>query len=149
MSENSELEVGYRREGDDVHVLTLGIPALPEIRIDYTGIPIEDRGGTAARLLAAAALYCFSSTVGAALKGRGAEIKTLEGTAVASKGKDMYYRTKVTDIKISLNVEVDEKSAALVQKAEQIADRGCFITYSISEGIDVEHLVTCPVAQPA
>ncbi|MHB1135069.1 MAG: OsmC family peroxiredoxin, partial [Chloroflexota bacterium] len=99
MAEDTKLEVNYRRESDDVHVLELSCAALPELRIDYTGIPIEDRGGTAARLLAAAALYCFSSTVGAALKGRGAEIKTLEGTAVASKGKDMYYRTKVTDIK--------------------------------------------------
>jgi len=143
--ENSRLEVGYRREGDDVHVLELNCAALPRLRIDYTGIPIEDRGGTAARLLAAAALYCFSSTLGSALKSRGAHIEALTGNAVATKGRDDYYRTKITDIKISVDVRIPPEEAPILDKCEQIAERGCFITYSINEGIEVEHQIACPV----
>jgi organic hydroperoxide reductase OsmC/OhrA len=147
MSEgNDHLEVNYRREGDDVHVLQLNCDALPELRIDYTGIPVEDRGGTAARLLAAAALYCFSSTLGSALKSRGAHVESLAGHAVATKGRDDYYRTKLTDIKISLEVCLPPEEAPILDKCEQIADRGCFITYSLNEGIEVAHTIACPVS---
>lgn len=146
MSEgNDHLEVNYRRESDDVHVLELNCAALPELRIDYTGIPVEERGGTAARLLAAAALYCFSSTLGSALKARGAHVESLTGSAVAIKGRDDYYRTKLTDIKLSVDVCLPPAEAPILDKCEQIAERGCFITYSLTEGIEVEHRIACPV----
>lgn len=145
MSADNEITVTYRREGDDVHVLELNSPVLPELRIDYTGIPVEDRGGTAARLLAAAALYCFSSTLGSALKSRGAHVEGLTGEAVAIKGRDDYYRTKITDIKLKVEVRIPPEEAPILEKCEQIAERGCFITYSINEGIEVEHNIACPV----
>jgi uncharacterized OsmC-like protein len=141
MAEDSEITVGYRREGDDIHHLLLGSDAVDDIRIDYTGIPNDQRGGTASKLLCAAALYCFASTFASALKARGARIESLSAKAVANKGRDDYYRTKLQDIRIEVDVDLGDTELPILEKCEKIMQRGCLVTYSLSEGIEVEHAI--------
>lgn len=141
MEEEKEIIVTYKREGDDGHCLCLGTAALPDIRIDYTGIPKDARAGTAQRLLAASALYCFASTLGAALAARGVTIKSLTGRALSEKEKDEYYRTKVGNIQIEIEVDVNDADLPTLEKCEKIMENGCLITYSLNQGIEVEHTI--------
>lgn len=141
MEEEKEIMVTYQREGEDGHRLTLGTPAIPEIRIDYTGIPKDARAGTAQRLLCASALYCFASTLGSALAARGATIKSLTGRAVSEKDKDEYYRTKVSNVQIEVEVDVNDGDLPTLEKCEKIMENGCLITYSLNQGIEVEHTI--------
>jgi uncharacterized OsmC-like protein len=141
MEEEKEIIVTYKREGDDRHCLCLGTSAVPDIRIDYTGIPRDARAGTAQRLLAASALYCFASTLGSALAARGATIKSLTGRAVSEKDKDEYYRTKVSNIRIEVEVDVNDGDLPTLEKCEKIMENGCLITYSLTQGIEVEHAI--------
>ena len=136
-----EVVVEYRRDGDDKHILSLNSKAVPEIRIDYTGIPKDARAGTAQRLLAASALYCFASTLGAALAARNATIRSLTGRAVSEKDKDEYYRTKVSNIQIEVEVDVNDGDLPTLEKCEKIMENGCLITYSLNQGIEVEHTI--------
>lgn len=141
MQEEKEVVVEYRREGDNQHILTLGTAAIPEIRIDYTGIPKEQRAGTAQRLLAASALYCFASTLGSALSARNVAIRSLTGKATSEKEKDDYYRTKVSRIQINIEVDVAESDLPTLEKCAKFVENGCLITYSIGQGIEVEHTI--------
>lgn len=141
MAEEKEVVVEYRRDGDDKHILFLNTKAIPEIRIDYTGIPKDARAGTAQRLLAASALYCFASTLGGALATRNAIIKSLTGRAVSDKDKDEYYRTKVNNIQIEVEVDVNDGDLPTLERCEKIMENGCLITYSLNEGIEVEHTI--------
>ncbi len=141
MDDEKEVAVEYRREGDDRHILALGSKAIPEIKIDYTGIPKDERAGTAQRLLAASALYCFASTLGSALAARGATIKSLTGRAVSEKDKDEYYRTKLSNIRIEVEVDVNDGDLPTLEKCEKIMENGCLITYSLNQGVEVEHAI--------
>ncbi|MCL4466816.1 MAG: OsmC family protein [Chloroflexi bacterium] len=147
MAEDSEITVGYRREGEDIHHLLLGSDAVEDIRIDYSGIPSDQRGGTASKLLCAAALYCFASTLASALNARGARIESLTARAVARKGRDDYYRTKLQDIRIEVDVDLDQEDLPILEKCDKIMQRGCLITYSLTEGIEVEHAIR--LSEPA
>jgi uncharacterized OsmC-like protein len=141
MMAEETLSVLYSREGTDSHLLVLGSPALQDLRIDYAGLPEEARGGTATRLLCAAALYCFASTLGSALTARGARVRSLTGRVTAVKGRDDYYRTRIKRLRIEVDVDLHPEDLPLLAKCEEIAERGCLMTYSLSEGIAVEHIV--------
>jgi uncharacterized OsmC-like protein len=141
MNEEKEITVEYRREGDDQHILALGSKAIPDIKIDYARIPKDERAGTAQRLLTASALYCFASTLGSALSARSVTIKSLTGRASSEKEKDDYYRTKVSRIQIDIEVDLPESDLPTLEKCAKFVENGCLITYSIGQGIEVEHTI--------
>ncbi len=56
MDAEKEILVKYERQGEDRRSLFMGSEGLPNISIDCTGIPQDQRAGTASRLLCASAL---------------------------------------------------------------------------------------------
>ena len=142
MSDNDEIMVEYTRKGNDAHDLLFHSGALPDMHIDYTGIPTKQRGGTAVKLLCASALYCFAATLGSALTARKANVKSLKGRAFARKDQDEFFRTKVTEIKIEIGVEIEDEDLPILKKCERILDRGCLVTYSLEDAIEIEHEIT-------
>jgi len=141
MTEN-EITVTYSRTSIDEHLLNMGSESLPDVQIDYKGIPKENRGGNSVRLLGASCLYCFAGTLGTALQARGAEVKSMNGRVSMVKGKDEIRRTKVTDMTISIEVEIDDKDEATLEKCKKIMDRGCLLTYSLDDAIDIEYEIS-------
>ncbi len=138
----SEITVEYVREGEDLHRLITGSGALPEIRIDYSNIPPDERGGNAVRLLCASNLYCFAGTLASALTARGADVKSMAGKATALKEKDEIRRTRITEITISIDVELDDKDMPVFEKCKKIMQRGCLITYSLEDAIEIEYEIS-------
>lgn len=135
-------EVTYERLDADKHVMHMDSPSLPDISIDYTGIPLEERGGTSVKLLGAASLYCFAATLGAALTARGADVKSLRGSVSLEKGRDEIRRTKVTDMTLSVEVDIDDKDEPILEKCRKIMERGCLITYTLEESIEIEYEIS-------
>ena len=133
--------VKYIRVNHDEHLISMGSKALADIHINYRGIPKEERGGTSVELLGAACLYCFAATLGSALTARGAGVKSLSGSLELVKGKDEIRRTKVTDIRISVEVEIGDKDEPILEKCKKIMDRGCLLTYTLEDAIDIEYQV--------
>jgi uncharacterized OsmC-like protein len=131
--------IGYERAGDDAHILRMDSDALSDIHIDYSGIPKESRGGTSVKLLGASCLYCFAATFASALTGRGIEIKSMKGRVSLDKDKDDVFRTRISRMKITLDVEIDEKDSDVFEKCRKIMERGCLLTYTLEEAIDIEH----------
>jgi uncharacterized OsmC-like protein len=136
---SSKITVDYVRDGEDRHRLIMGSDAFPEITIDYSTVPPDKRGGNAVRLLCASNLYCFAGTLAAALTARGAHVRSMTGKATALKEKDEIQRTKVTEIKITVQVEIDEQDTPVLDKCRKIMQRGCLITYSLEDAIEIEY----------
>jgi osmotically inducible protein OsmC len=139
--QGEEIRVEYLRQGDDIHHLQMGQSSLGDITIDYTGIPPKDRTSTAAKLLCASVIYCYASTLAAAMNVRGAQIKSLTGRAIATKGKDVFYKTKVNQITVELDVEIDDAHLPILEKCKRIMENGCLISYSVDQGIEVQHVI--------
>jgi organic hydroperoxide reductase OsmC/OhrA len=136
-----EIVVEYERDGETSHCLNWGSKAMPDLRIDYTGIPLPERGGTANRLLCASALYCYASTLAAAMTVRGVKNLRLKGKAVSETVKDEFQRTKIGKIKIEVIVSLEDKYLPVLDKCRKIMEKGCFITSSLESGITFEHSI--------
>jgi len=139
MADKNEVMVEYRRESPDIHSLVMSSKALPDIRIDYTGIPQDQRGGTSLKLLAGSILYCFAATLNSALTARGAKVWSLRGCAKAVKGKDEILRTKVKEVAIDIEVALDDKDEPILERCKAIMERGCLVSYSLEESFEVEY----------
>jgi len=139
MTEDDTYTVTYQDTGPDEHLVTLGSEALTDIRIDYTDLPEDRRRGTAVKLLCASTLYCFAYTFRSALLARGATVKALTGQATAVKEKDDMFRAKVTRIRITLTVDIDDQDLPILAKCKSIMKQGCLVTHSVREAIDIEY----------
>jgi uncharacterized OsmC-like protein len=135
------IRVSYRREGDDIHCLTLGSTALPDFKIDYSGIAKSERAGTATKLLCSAILYCFASTLASALISRGASVKSLAGSATATKARDSYHRTKIGDIRLEIEVDIDDADLPILDRCRDLMEQGCLVSYSVNQGIEIDHVI--------
>jgi uncharacterized OsmC-like protein len=133
--------VQYKRVSDDEHLINFGNQTLPDIHIDYKGIPKEERGGTSVKLLGASCLYCFAATLGSALTARGAEVRSISGSVEMLKGKDEIRRTKVTEMNISVEVEIDDQYEPILEKCRKIMERGCLLTYTLEEAIEITYQI--------
>ena len=80
-----------------------------------------------------------AGSLAAALTARGANVKSMTGRARAVKEKDEIRRTKVTEIAISIDVEIDDKDLPVFEKCKKIMQRGCLITYSLEDAIEIEY----------
>jgi organic hydroperoxide reductase OsmC/OhrA len=136
-----EIVVSYDHDGGTSHSLKWDSRAMPDLCIDYTGIPLSERGGTANRLLCASALYCYASTLAAALAARGVKNLRLKGKAVSENVKDEFQRTKIGKIKIEVTVSIEDKYLPVLEKCKKIMEKGCFITSSLENGMTVEHSI--------
>ena len=136
-----EIAVEYVRNGETAHDLTWGSAAVPNLRIDYAGIPPAERGGTANRLLCASALYCFASTLAAALTARGVKNFGLKGRAVSGTVKDELQRTRVGKIRIEITVSLEDKFLPVLERCKKIMEKGCFITSSLEKAIAIEYSI--------
>jgi osmotically inducible protein OsmC len=136
-----EIVVEYELQGEAGHALSWGSKAMPDLRIDYSGIPLPERGGTANRLLCASALYCFASTLTAALTARGVKSPGIRGRAVSETVKDEYQRIKLSKIRIEVTVSLEEKYLPVLEKCIKIMEKGCFITSSLEKAVAFEYAI--------
>ena len=87
--------------------------------------------------LAASALYCAAGTLGAALRGRDVEVRSLTGRAVIEQGPDKTGRMCVSHIRIEVEADLDEKDQKMFEKCCRIAEHACLVSYSLRNGVDV------------
>ena len=64
------------------------------------------------------------------------------GAIMDEKVLDEVRRTKVTDIAIQIEVDIDDEDAPILEKCKKIMQRGCLITYSLEDAIDIDYEIT-------
>ncbi len=65
----------------------------------------------------------------------------MSGRVELNKGKDEIHRTKVTEMEISVEVEIDDKDESILEKCKKIMNRGCLITYTLEESIEIAYQI--------
>ena len=137
------LEVKYRRESAEVHHFFIQARAIPEVTINKTGIPKEEMSNDhyGGRFLCLAALACFTSTMGNALVRNGANLKSLTAKAIITKDKDSVMRTRFQHMLIELDADMDDKDREIFNEVKDDMERGSLVTYSLSEGIEMDYVM--------
>jgi hypothetical protein len=135
------VEVELLRDGADVQRITVGAKSLPELTIDWSPLSQEDRNVEhyGARFLAIACLACFTNTMWNELVSLGAHPKRIHGYATPSKEKDAVMRTHYNKILVRIRVEMDKSEESIFEEVKAHLDMGSLMTYSLPEGIEVEH----------
>jgi osmotically inducible protein OsmC len=134
----AEIRVTYEREGEAQTVHT-GSGVLGDISIDFTGVPEDERGGTAKQLLASSALCCFCAALGKALETRGATFEKIEGSAVLTTGMNERKQARVVGIALDVTVRMDEEYEFIFQRVEKIMQHGCLVTASLEAAFPVSY----------
>ena len=118
-----ELSVSIARRGAKVD-LDMESAAFGVISIDGEQIPAEERPGTAKKLLASSALYCYCR---------------IEGKATVRTGTDDKGRGRVTGIDLDVTVFMDQEYEFIFDRVEKIMKQGCLITGSLEAAFPVKY----------
>lgn len=133
-----QVTITYTREGE-VHTMKTGGGALPELVVDNSAVPQEQRGGTAKQLLGCAALFCYMSALLGALEARGVAYSGASATAALEVGGNALGQGRVRKISIDAHVTVAEKDAGVFARVEKMMRQGCLVTGSLHDGIEMEY----------
>ncbi|MHB1132349.1 MAG: OsmC family protein [Chloroflexota bacterium] len=133
--------VDLKREDDNVQFFQINAKSLPELTIDWSHLSKEEQDVEhfGARFLCAAALACFTNTFWNALKAEGVQPKSLTARASSKKEKDAIFRTRYSKILLEVNVALNEEDEEAFQSVVDALEMGSLVTYSLPEGIEVEH----------
>ena len=123
-----ELSVSIARRGAKVD-LDMESAAFGVISIDGEQIPAEERPGTAKKLLASSALYCYCAALDKALETRSAKYRRID-----DKG-----RGRVTGIDLDVTVFMDQEYEFIFDRVEKIMKQGCLITGSLEAAFPVKY----------
>ncbi len=134
----AELSVGYLKENGIVTVLT-GSPVLGDIVIDYTGVPEEERGGTAKQFLGSAAIYCFCGAFAKALDARGAKYENIQGKATLETGLDEKKRARVVSMALDVTVRMSEDYDDVFERVVKVMQQGCLVTASLEGAFPITY----------
>lgn len=132
------MSVTYSRQGD-VHTIETGGAALPQLVIDNTNVPENQRGGTAKQLLGCAAIFCYMSALLGSLDARGVKYSNATATATLEVGGNDLGQGRVKKITIDANVTISEEDASTFERVEKIMKQGCLITGSLHDGIQMAY----------
>ena len=133
-----ELSVSLSRRGGKVD-LDMESGAFGVLTIDGDKIPAEERAGTAKKLLAASALYCYCAALDKALDTRNAKYEKIDAKATLHTGTDDLGRGRVTGIDIDVTVHLDEEYEFIFDRVEKIMRQGCLVTGSLEAAFPVKY----------
>lgn len=134
-------KVEFERLDENRDCFKVGAKAVPEILMDFSSLTPEERNqeSMGSRMLCVAALACFSNTFVNALERNGATVKSMSGSAEASKDKDEVMRTRYTEMEINFEVGLDEKDREIFETVKDNMLNGSLLTYSLEEGMEVDY----------
>ena len=136
-----QLSVSYQRNGD-LHTIHTGGAALGDIVIDNSRVPAEQRGGTAKQLLGASVLFCFCAALNSALESRGVRYEDLRATATLDVDTNAGGQSRVLRITIDASLSLDEEDEDTFERVRKIMSRGCLVTGSLHDGIEMAYNLT-------
>ena len=111
---------------------------LPNMVADEPKPIGEGAGPNAPRLLAAAVGQCMSSSLIYCLNKARIPIKKLEATVKTNLFKNEKGLTRIKNIDIQINLEINEEDKTRLQRCLTIFEDYCTVTQSIRQGIQVD-----------
>lgn len=132
------LSVSLTRAGSKID-LDMESVALGSISIDSAVLSADERAGTAKKLLAASALYCYCAALDKALDARKAEYRKIEASASLETATDDKGRARVSGITLDVTVFMDQEYEFIFERVEKIMKQGCLVTGSLEPAIPMKY----------
>lgn len=132
------MQVSLTRKGGWAE-LDMQSVALGKLTIDSNVLSPDERAGTAKKLLASAALYCYCAALDKALDARKAQYDKIEATATLETGNDDMGRGRVTGIRLDVTVFMDQEYEFIFERVEKVMKQGCLVTASLEPAIPVTY----------
>ena len=116
---------------------------MDDLIIKRAGIPQEEMGAEARKLLAASLAECMCSTLLFMLKWAGVKVENFKAVAEAITAKDEKGRNCVDNINLTiyLHIPKDENMIKKFKRAENLFKRGCLMSRSLERGIKVNYRI--------
>ena len=130
-------EIRLKRTGEWTYEVPLDYGAMGDITVDNW----REKGFSNTRLLAAAALICFSSSMEYELDALvpGARYGDMESSVRWRRGKDKSGRNVIEAMEIDVKVEVPEEyRAEFAEVVSEHTEHACTLVRSLRRGVKVE-----------
>jgi organic hydroperoxide reductase OsmC/OhrA len=130
----------YSSQTPDVYLMKTNAPFLPDIRIDYTDVPVKKRKGAATQLLCSSLLYCFAGFLGSNLHARKAQVNSIAGRAYVYQDRDENSRMCVSKCRLEVDVDMEgDEDGEILDQCREIMNRGCLLSHSVEQGVAMEY----------
>ncbi len=123
--------------------IKFGSKTMNDLIIKRSGIPLEEMGAEARKLLAASLAECMCSTLLFLLKWAGVKIDDFKAIAEAITAKDEMGRNCVNNINLTIQLKIPEDKDTMkkFKRAESLFKRGCLMSRSLERGIKVNYKI--------
>jgi len=137
----AKVELELLREGD--LKIKFNGKTMEDLIIKRVGVPSEEMGAEARKLLAASLAECMCSTLLFLLKWANVEFKDFRAVAEAVTAKDEKGRLCVDSINLKIHIDIpkDEDSVKKFRRVENLFKRGCLMSRSLERGIKVNYSI--------
>ena len=121
--------------------LSTGSLAFPVIRYDSSGLSQEEKSNEhmGGRLLAAAALACFTNTLWNDIIRAGGTPLEMKASMAVEKEKDSALRTKFGPYTLTVEVKARDLSRESFASIRSALMRGSLVTYTMEQGVEMEY----------
>ena len=92
--------------------------------------------------MGASALFCFCAALNAALESRGVHYEDLNATATLDVDANAAGQSRVLKITIDASLSLDEEDEDTFERVRKIMSRGCLVTGSLHDGIEMAYNLT-------
>ena len=133
------MEIPDHKWGDDGVMIFGDCAVIPNPTADEMAAIAVASAGTAKKLLASSALYCYCAALDKALETRSAKYRRIEGKATVRTGTDDKGRGRVTGIDLDVTVFMDQEYEFIFDRVEKIMKQGCLITGSLEAAFPVKY----------
>jgi len=129
-------------EGGDLKI-KFNSRTMDDLIIKRAGIPQEEMGAEARKLLAASLAECMCSTLLFMLKWAGVKVENFKAVAEVITAKDEKGRNCVNNINLTiyLHIPKDENMMKKFKRAENLFKRGCLMSRSLERGIKINYRI--------
>ena len=136
-----EFDLELVREAGDHWEISTGSRALPVIRYDSSSLNREEKSNEhmGGRLLAAAALACFTNSLWNDIIRAGGTPIALKGAIAVEKEQDSTLRTKFGPYTLTVEVKAKDISQESFVAIRNTLMRGSLVTYSMEQGVEMEY----------
>lgn len=133
-------DVSYSRRSN-IYTLHTGGP-LGDITFDRAAVLADTAGCTGRRLIASAALICFTVNTHAAMKARGIPYNAIEATSAIYVGKNRDGQTRLVRDVINTVVDLAPGQEEAFEQVRKVMSKGCHMGAAINDGFPTNMTIT-------
>jgi len=135
---NERIHAHLRKEaGYDFEIMIDELPGS-KLHMDEPSPLGTSKGPSAAMMLSSAVGHCLTSSLQFCLEKSRAKVKDISTDVETSLVRNERGRWRIGEIKVKLNISVDDSDKEKLQRCKALFEDFCIVTASVKEGVNVD-----------